>query len=68
MAKQPDWFGNLFNYLLGYFFVTILGSLYYWWIVPIAGILAGDWTVFYKSFVGFNVLPPAVQSVQLSIN
>ena len=61
MAKA-DWFGNLLNWIWGYILFAILGTLYYWWAVPLSSIFLNDWTVMYKSIIGFKVLPPAVAS------
>ena len=65
---HADWFGNLFNYVLGIVYTEILGVLFLSWWVPISGIFLNDWTVFYKTFIGFNILLPAVKSAGLSIN
>ena len=65
---MADWFGNLFNLVLGVLLTEFLGAIFLSWWAPISGIFLNDWTVFYKTFIGFNVLPPAVKSAGLSIN
>ena len=67
-ANQPDWVGNLINLLLGLFLTEILGIIYLSWYAPLAAIFLNDWGVFYNTFLGFNLLPPAVKSAKLSIN
>ena len=68
MANQPDWLGNLINLILGLFLTEILGIIYLSWYAPLAAIFLNDCGVFYNTFLGFNLLPPAVKSAKLSIN